>query len=182
MFGTRNFLLLHNQLHSDNSEDKDIIVVNELLRMSKKLSQVIAYIWLHKNSQIAVALSKYFTDPHKKVDDLLFAQEGEEAYWLLLAAFGDQKDFLPIFKPSYKKYWGTKVIYDAFEGYISDIQRDKGNYLICHIPYPPRPIISDDESDKTAPLSQKDLQEWILSPSNESPYCSPNPYIPTTCT
>lgn len=78
---------------------------------------------------------------------------------------------------AYEPFWTN-----AFEGSISDVQRSQGNYLICYIPYPPRPIIAHDECDKTAPLNTKDLTDWIESPSNEPPYCSPNPYIPTTCT
>ncbi|BAZ50700.1 hypothetical protein NIES4103_33170 [Nostoc sp. NIES-4103] len=184
MVGNRNFVLTCSEIKEE--EIKKIIPVKELLEMSKKLSQVIAYIWLNQGSEIAEELSKYFTDPHNKVYYLLFAhehgeQEYKEAHKLLLRAFGDREGFLPIFDPSYRKYWDTKVIYNAFEGLISDIQRDTGK-LICHIPYPPRPIISNSESDRTAPLAMRELEEWIDSPSDEKPYCSPNPYIPTTCT
>ncbi|MBD2629265.1 hypothetical protein [Trichormus variabilis] len=191
MFGSRNFVSKCSEINENDIVE--IIPVKELLQMSKKLSQVIAYIWLNQNSEIAKELSKYFTDTHidddnhDKIYYLLFAHESGEreyqkAYELLSEAFGDREGFLPIFNPSYREYWGTKVIYNAFEGCILDVDRNDKQTLVCHIPYPPRPIISDSECDKTTPLTRGELAAWIKQPFNIPPYCSPNPYIPTTCT
>jgi hypothetical protein len=176
MFGTREFASL---FHNQNGITEETI--KDLLEMSKKLSQVIAFIWLDKSNPTAGKLHQYFTD--NKVNDLLFADTpGDPAFDLLSEVFSCKENFLPIFKRSDIIYWDTKVIYNSFEGFVSDIDRNKG-IIVFNIPYPPRPIITDDRSsDTTAPLSMEELAEWIEEPFNQAPYASPNPYIPTTCT
>lgn len=192
MFGSRRFVVSTNkQLVKKKKGNQSEVpfdgYVKRLMEQSKKISQVIAYIWLNENDPTAAALDQYFKAP-AKLDDLLFAQPGSKEYDLLKPVFRGKENALPIFDLSERPYYTLKVIFDQFEGSISDASLESEEVLTMWIPYPPRPQIVDDshlpqgQLATAAPLKTSELQDWINQPSDQPPYYyETNPYIPTTC-
>lgn len=156
--------------------------VKRLLVQSKKLSHLVVHIWLNKAG--ASELDKYFKQSQNLSKLLLATKDNPKEYELLRNVFED-KD-LPIFNEEEGHYYSFRVTVDQFEGSLDDplpgqaANPGEQGILTMWIPYPPRPEISETPA---APLNPSELEGWLNSPVNESPYFyAENPYIPTTCT
>lgn len=172
-----------------DSDNINVVYFEELLEQGKKISQIIAYIWLNKDPKTAQKLDGYF----KRGDDgelkkLLFADDPEtNEYKLLLKVFS--KEYLPIFMKDSKDFIKFRVITNTFEGSLSDPGPSDNGILSITIPYPPRPEIHDDVNDegeeiieeKYTAIKESELQEWLDKDPDKPPYFyENNPYIPAT--
>ena len=207
MFGTRQLLTIADDLAQEDSDYINNIFestpgkyLQDLLIKTKKISQVISYIWLH-DDETSLELDKRFKDP-KKLRKLLLAHEDDhvdptkpnEDYELLKKVFStyNHDDALPIFDKSDRAIYDFKLIFNQYEGYLGDapnIETSK-KLITMAIPYPPRPQIYDDISHKQPdpPLSKNDplrastLEKWLKDAPDKAPfYDRDNPYIPSTC-
>ncbi|MDJ0533205.1 MAG: hypothetical protein QNJ70_12040 [Xenococcaceae cyanobacterium MO_207.B15] len=190
MFGTRQLFV--NTKNSwgqlQISQSDSAAYLKKVLAQTKKISQIIAYIWLNDN-ETSSDLEYYFKRP-KLLGKLLLAQPDDPQYKLLQEVFKKHPDSLPIFDQSEKGFYTFKVIFNQFEGYLSDPDIGEEAALITmNIPYPPRPQIYDDLScDPPPPLANNDplkaseLKNWLEQNPNEPPFFDEdNPYIPSTC-
>ncbi|WP_449418798.1 hypothetical protein [Phormidium nigroviride] len=155
--------------------------VQNLLVQSKKLSQIIAYIWLNKTH--AKILDDYFKETgDKKLVTLLTAHNKSAPPELLEAlkdVFHDQpSNALPIFSEEEAQHYSFRVDVNKFQGAITDPYPGDDGILTLWIPYPPLPKISEKAN---APINPNELEGWLSQPSNQPPYIYvDNPYIPTT--
>lgn len=188
------------QSHPDNKDDKWFACWHELIVMSKKVSQIIAWIWRYENDdenplerEDARILRDFFIkasqkDEHGKemkdkdnnpiplqFNDLLFASQQQdnlvknkhlkEAYRVIRYYF---PGYLPLLDSTFTTYISAQVIYNDFEGTISDFDR-QNNKVIMHFPYPPRPVS----------VTDKELEDWYNQKKpDQKPFGPPNPFIP----
>ncbi|BAY66518.1 hypothetical protein NIES22_66570 [Calothrix brevissima NIES-22] len=167
----------------------------EVLKQGKKISHLISHIWLEQDKEAAQELDGYFkrANTEKGKEDfkklLMATKETEpDKYNLLDKIFKENTHlYLPIFHPDDAKFFEFRVVFDKFEGNISDIQPN-GKITIT-IPYPPRPEIFDDidevnnttvEVKQFTVIKQSELREWLKPDLDKDYIFEANPYIPVT--
>ncbi len=171
--------------HGCDSNSPDLNVtgnfVKRLLVQSKKLSHLVVHIWLNRPG--ASELDKYFKQS-QNLSKLLLASDKNSVEYKLLRNVFEEKD-IPIFNEEEGHYYSFRVNVDQFEGSLDDpLPGQAANpgeqaVLTMWLPYPPRPEIS---TNPGAPIHPSELEGWLNSPVNESPYFyAENPYIPTSC-
>lgn len=188
MIGTREWVERTQKHISQDSVTKKNLTsqyFDKLLTQGKKLSQIVAYIWLNEDCQTAQKLDGYFKRGNdEELKKLLCAEDPKtEEYQLLFKVFKDAKH-LPIYDRDDLNYLKFRVIVDKFEGNISDPSPSDNGMLTVTIPYPPRPEILDDTlvlEQKVAPIKKSELKEWLDQAPDRQPYFyENNPYIPAT--
>lgn len=191
MIGTRQWIskveaTLSGGIASANS---NIPYILKILSQGKKISQIIAYIWLDQDHEVAQKLDGYFKrGDNQELKDLLFAHNPEtNEYKLLRNVF--QEKHLPIFHIDDEPFLQFKIVTNKFEGELSDPEPSDDSILTLTIPYPPRPKISDDFNESGSPkpideyttIKKSELKEWLNQNPEEKPFFyENNPYIPTS--
>ncbi|NER99834.1 MAG: hypothetical protein F6J86_39520 [Symploca sp. SIO1B1] len=193
MLGSREWIkVVQKNLSTGNPNDPNSQeFYKKLLIQGKKISQLISYIWLGGDG--AKQLDVYFKeiDKNKKIKDLFCAckdetkKEQTPEYELLKKVFPKDSD-LPIFSINDAAFFEFKIATNKFEGSFSDPAPQENKVLYIAVPYPPRPAISEfspeeRENNPFSVIDKQELEEWLESPSDESPYFPPsNPYIPAS--
>ncbi len=160
------------------------------LEQSKRISQIVAWIWLHlKESDVhyntAKTLDRYFKntkigDTDYKLKDLLFAQKGSELFKLMQEIFKDNPSPLeePIFSEEEREVYNIGVVVDRYRTELIDPYIGEQKYTAI-MAYPPRPLISD-----YGQLSEGELWNWVHDNSSDTrpdKRTAPNPFIPLCC-
>ncbi len=194
MIGTRQWICETEQIleNSNNEEIKSssnsVMNLHGILQQGKKISQIIAYIWLNQDEN-AQKLDEYFKGGNKErvLSKLLFADNPEtDEYKLLLEIF--EEKYLPIFSKADQEFIKFRVATNTFEGSFNDPGPSDNGLFIVTIPYPPCPNIYDDigTDDKTKVekftiIKRSELKEWLAESPNKPPYSyEKNPFIPAT--
>ena len=182
MFVTKSFVHKAEKVLKEGKENQ--IGIKKLMRQTKQISQIIAYIWFDGGDrEVCNHLDECFKDINKLVE-LFNAKEGSPEYTWLKTVFKGQEHLLPIFCEEELKLYDFKLLIGQYEGVISDTEPGSDKFFSLGIPYPPSPRISDKPKPPegpVAPIYREELEEWIQADSDKPPYHSDNPYIPTTC-
>lgn len=174
-------------------ENSPVVFSQRYLRQSKRISQIIAYIWRYlEEDKTAKELDRYFKNTRignkkYKLKDLLFANpnsedlEEKERFKLMQKVFSNTSS--PLIEPLFNEQ--EKEIYEIGE---IDLDRHRtelkdpnpgSEKWIAVMAYPPRPLISDNGQ-----LSAEELEKWIADDSNDislGKRTAPNPFIPLCC-
>lgn len=154
--------------------------LKQILIQGKKMSQIICYIWLNRDTETARELDGYFKRGNdEELKKLLFADKPEtDEYKLLLNVF--QPEYLPIFHADDRNFFNFRVAIDKYEGSINDPGASDEGVLTVTIPYPLPPQLSEDETI-SATIYKSELEEWLNQAPDEYPYFyENNPYIPAS--
>lgn len=155
--------------------------LNRMLIQGKRVSQIIAYIWLYIDSNdedkrnTAQELDRYFKQGGASLEDLLCAKPESSEFKFLQKVFGQDQLKEAIFDEAERAYYDFYVTVNEFRSAIEDPEVGEKVFKV-RMPYPPRPQISDENGL----LTRRELEAWIESPSNKG-FPSENPFIPTTC-
>jgi hypothetical protein len=171
-----------------NSDNIGVCIFSNFKRyqlQSKRISQIIAYIWLHLNQgdphlETAQELDRYFKNTNigeqsYKLRDLLFASPDSDPFKLMQKVFegSDIQLTEALFDEATDNY-KIQVDVSKFRTQLNDpVPGD--NKWTAVMGYPPRPFISD-----YGQLTNQELEHWI-SNNDESKYVSDNPFIPLCC-
>ncbi|MFN6537390.1 MAG: hypothetical protein RM021_013600 [Nostoc sp. EkiNYC01] len=206
MFGTKDLPLksekinyISQQLKENPEEITPDQFLNRLLKQSKQLSQIIAYIWrwadaddVPQKKDYANKLKKYFANPTEdlncpagRLKKLLQAnpnhseEELTEEDKLLRAVFFEDTSsdntglVFPMFYGCELSVYSFQVNINSFEGMLRDATQNAPGILNFYIPYPPCPHFGN------ATVTEYELEEWIQNRDKKKTFAD-NPYIPTT--